>query len=68
MGAADALDLRVCSRCLRRAAPRNGARRFLEFPGPFSRGKVTPMKISNKNIVLRLTFILFDFYNYIYYK
>jgi hypothetical protein len=64
MGAADALDLRVCSRCLRRAAPWNGARRFLEFPGPFSRGQVTPMKNPDKNIVLRLIFILFAFHNY----
>jgi hypothetical protein len=64
VGAADALDLRVWSRCLRRAAPWNGARRFLEFPGPFSRGQVTLMKIPNKNIVLELIFILFDFYNY----
>jgi hypothetical protein len=44
--------------------PWNGARRFLEFPGPFSRGQVTPMKIPNKNIVLKLLFILFAFHNY----
>jgi hypothetical protein len=44
--------------------PWNGARRVLEFPGPFSRWQVTLMKISNKNIVLELIFILFDFYNY----
>jgi hypothetical protein len=48
------------------AAPRpwNGACRFLEFPGPFSRGQVALMKIPSKNIVLRPIFILFDFYNY----
>jgi hypothetical protein len=41
-----------------------GARRFVDFPGPFTRWKVTAIKKWNKNTILRMIFILFDFDHY----